>query len=406
MAKVVSLASVEVMQPAIDSGGTVGALVPVEEVRLCRWNSPHEPSLGKLFNRQEFPKDDPARIVISISIPHKAGQGPLKVHVSTDGAANTPTGVDAAYNDPGAEVELVEKADESGLFESRSIANVADEDDDKWGEGRAADGALNDPTFIGWPGGKLKIKIPALGIFIHEISIKKFSHYFTYSYMIAGDVAGDLGSQTAINENLIRLGELYTPLHEQVKPIKETPDTITQADLLSIAGPDHDLSDAEAKALVAKIDTLGLPTDVIKIVFVCKPVIRDPNTNMPLGVLGQNQVTADGRGDIVLCFLSALGKTSNTPTDTVDWAKYRGATASHECCHSLRGTEHKETGGIFDTALPNSSALLPGWHLMSDGGINNFIQILDTDRSGKRWYLRDEEIVQHAPGNKFSKKLP
>jgi hypothetical protein len=168
---------------------------------------------------------------------------------------------------------------------------------------------------------------------------------------------------------------------------------ITQAELQTIAGNDNDLSELEVHALIEKIDTLGLPTDAIKIVFIAKPITRGNR-------LGQNLQYPAGRGDIILCYLEKLGGTNAD-------AKKFGATVSHECGHSLRGWDHRETGGIFPPENPPpGDPLLPWWHLMADGNLGNKIDPGYPPRSSKHWYLRDEKIVQSAVGNKFSKKIP
>jgi hypothetical protein len=179
---------------------------------------------------------------------------------------------------------------------------------------------------------------------------------------------------------------------------------ITQAELLTIAGTDKNLDDDETQILIEKIDLLHLPVDVIKIVFVAKPVTRDATLNGP-GILGQNQIGL-GRGDIALCFLRPLA-------DPPAAAQKYGGSAAHECGHSLRGADHRETGGIFDPAVNNTSDYLPNWHLMCAGKtpdgvvpevISSFIIINDPPRSAKHWYLRDEDII-HSKNN-FSKKIP
>jgi len=180
---------------------------------------------------------------------------------------------------------------------------------------------------------------------------------------------------------------------------------ITQAELLTIAGTDKNLDNDETQILIEKIDLLHLPADVIKIVFVAKPVTRDADDAHPQGILGQNQIGL-GRGDIVLCFLTPQG-------NSLAQAQKYGGTAAHECGHSLRGADHRETGGIFDPAVNNTSDYLPNWHLMCAGKtpdgvvpavISSFIIVNDPPRSAKHWYLRDEEII-HSKNN-FSKKIP
>jgi hypothetical protein len=383
----VSLLPITVMQPTVDADGTVGALAPVDSVRFCRWNSPRTVGVGRLTNPGDFPKDDPDRIIISIPLPQKTGTGPLKIHVSTTGAENTPTGTDGDYNDSGAEIELIEQLNSPGIFESKPIALVADQDDDQWSGGRvAADGALNDPTLIGWPGGKLKIKVPDLNNTIIELPIKKFTHFFSFVLVNAGEIESNTHSWLAVTKNLTRMEEIYAPLLERVDQVQQV--SISQSELQTIIGEDNKLSNWEVKALIAKIDTLGLPADAIKIVFVRKPFTRDASVQQPTGVLGENLITLEGRGDIVLCFTMAL--TSNLYNSNP--STHFSTTAAHECGHSLRGAGHNETGGIFNPALVDQSALLPNWCLMAKGDTNNFIrEVEDTPFSGKHWYIRDQK---------------
>lgn len=401
------LQPLEVMQPSVRADGSYDAVpVSVGSVHMCRWNSPRDPASGNLSDPGEFPTDDPDRIVFKLSLPAESGQGPLTIHVSTDGARDTPGGSDSAalYNDPGADVQLFEAVPGSGVFESKPIVVVADTDDDKWAGGRAVDGALNDPTFIGWPGGKLQIMVPALNNAVVQFPIKEFSHSFDCYFIQAGALAGDIVSATAINENIWRLQEIYAPLHERVVMPAEDTTLISQADLQSIVGPDNQMSDIEAKALVAKIDTLGLPITALKVVFVCKPFERVSSAGI---VGGENQMYADGRGDIVMCFLATIA-----PNGGVDkpftWAVKFSSTAAHECGHSLRGTGHTETAGVYTPTLINdtTSPLLPTWHLMCQGTNNKFIDPRFPVQNGKHWFLRDEEIVHKADGNKYSKKIP
>nr|MBP7950517.1 hypothetical protein [Verrucomicrobiales bacterium] len=390
MAKLVALVQVEVRQPAINSEGTVGDLETVQEVRFCRWNSPHVLPGGDLVQPQEFPEDDPDRIVIRIPLPHKAGQGVQKIHVSTSGSIGS-------RNDIGAEVELTELEEDPGMFESLPIALVADEDDDKWAGGRASDGALNDPTFRAWPGGILKIKVPALQDALIDFPIKKFSHHFTCSLVHVGSVDADAASVAATIENLARLPEIYAPLLEKVDFTPVDPEAgvpvISSADLQTIAGADHQLSDTELTDLIVKIDTLNLPADAIKLVFIDK-TITDTR-------FGTNLIYPHRRGDITLYFLSNLVK--NNGQDVTKYAY----TVAHECGHSLRGAGHSETGGIYDPILgpPAGDPELPWWHLMASGDVSNDLS-KDPPRSAKHWYLRDAKIVNEGAGNKFSKKLP
>ncbi|MBP7949062.1 MAG: hypothetical protein KA004_05355 [Verrucomicrobiales bacterium] len=383
------LTPVEIRQPAINSEGTVGDLETVQEVRFCRWNSPHVIPGGDLVQPQEFPKDDPDRIVIRMPLPHKAGQGVQKIHVSTSGSIGS-------RNDAGAEVELTELAGQLGIFESQPIALVADEDDDNWAGGRASDGALNDPTFRAWPGGILKIKVPALQDAVIDFPIKKFSHHFTCSLVHVGSVDADAASVAAMIQNLDRLHEIYAPLLEKVDFTPVNPGVgvpaISPDDLQAIAGSDHQLSSVEVNELIAKINAFDLPADAIKLVFIDKTITA---TSFGTNLAYKN------RSDITLYFLSSLisfeGQNITKAANTV----------AHECGHSLRGAGHSETGGIYDPSLgpPLTDPALPWWHLMADGRLANDLS-MDPPKSAKHWYLRDAKIVNEGAGNKFSKKLP
>jgi len=402
---VTDLIQVVVKQPKVYPDGAFGTLAePVHEVHLCRWNSEHNIS-GELVNPQNFPAEDPDRITISIPIPQKSGLGPLKIHVSTDGARDTPGGIDGAglYNDPGADLEIFETVPGGGVFESKPIVVVADKDDDRWDEGRVAqDGACNDPTLIGWPGGTLKISIPDLNNAVIDFPIKKFSHSFACCTIIAGNlVASDSVSVTSVNENIWQLQKIYAALHERVDFPLENAALISQADLQAIVGNDNKMDDGEAIRLVEKVDKLGLPAGAIKIVFVCKPFYRVDLTGI---VGGQNQGHKNGRNDVVMCFLETIAELFGPPYVDSLAIKY-SQTAAHECGHSLRGRGHCETGGIFDSAVPNNPAILPRWHLMTEGNNSNKIHKNFPERSGKHWYLSDEEIVHSFPGNNFSKKI-
>jgi hypothetical protein len=206
-----------------------------------------------------------------------------------------------------------------------------------------------------------------------------------------GDMSGDF-VDLAISENKRRLKELYALLLERVKVRTVAPKTISEADLLEIAGTEKELSALRVTALISKVDTLGLPTDAIKIVFVSKSV--------GYGVsLGLNLHYLNSRSDIVLCFLKTLAK------DQVAAIKY-GTTLAHECGHSLRGVDHRELGGIYDLSISNPSPALPAWLLMAGGAPQNNFIYDDAAISGKRWYLRDQGIVNSATGNIFSQELP
>jgi hypothetical protein len=209
--------------------------------------------------------------------------------------------------------------------------------------------------------------------------------------------------------------EIYAPLHERVDIPAENSLFISQADLQSIVG-DNVMSNSDIIKLVAKVDSFHLPIDALKIVFVNKPITRDatdpedPEGESPDGVSGQLQVLSNGPGgdgtrdDIVLCPFQALAKIKSGSTPDF-FVKYQSDVVAHECGHCLRGYEHRETEGIFSMPVPIDSALLPGWHLMAEGSISHYIQSNDPVKSGKHWYLKDEEIVHNARGNKYSKKI-
>jgi len=210
-----------------------------------------------------------------------------------------------------------------------------------------------------------------------------------------------------------RLKEIYASLHEQVNILESA--SLTQADLQGIVGADNpltqnlnegqDIDDPEVKLLIQKIDTLGLPADTFKIVFVCKPFTRDATPVSP-GVGGQNQAVA-GRDDIILCSLSSIALSTSLGPFYDGFAKEYGATVAHECGHSLRGIGHVEMGGIFlPSPLPYNSAALSKWQLMADGNTSNHIKLGDPILSGKHWYLGDENIVHNARSNKYSTKIP
>jgi hypothetical protein len=78
---------------------------------------------------------------------------------------------------------------------------------------------------------------------------------------------------------------------------------------------------------------------------------------------------------------------------------------AHECGHSLRGADHTEAGGVYDPWNVPPQPLLPKWHLMVDGGLNNDFTMAPPKVS-KHWYIKDAKIVNEGDGNIYSKKIP
>ncbi len=370
------LPPIEIKQPIINADGSSGELEAVQEVRMCRWNSPRHAVIKDTLDKiKEFPASDPDQIVILI--PFTPGSGEKIVHVSTKGASGAPGGENGSYNDSGADITLKEGST-PGIFKSEPIVLVADQNDDRWANGRATDGAKHDPTFIGWPGGKLVIKAPFLNNTTYEFQIKKFSHKFKVSWGTAGNMAGANCPNAMVN-SLIRLPEIYAPIHEQVE-LEHAQTVFSEADVQSIIG-DGTVTDADVDALTAKVDALGLPADVIKVIFVSKDAKR-------LGLLGEmvgETIWRDDKlGEIVFVYLHALARDAVT-------AYQLAPVVSHECGHILRGAGHTETAGVY-TSITIHTVELPKYNLMATGGGNNIIDG-SPEQSGKHWYVKDTDVV-------------
>jgi hypothetical protein len=364
------LLPIEAMQPTINSDGTAGSLANVAAVRMCRWESPRN-QYGPLQSRAEFPKDDPDRFVIRLPLGHRDGTTIINVQVSTVGAT------DSNYNDSQHEVEFTEEGS-SGIFVSKPMALVVDSGDDDLSVGGAAEGALNDPTFIAQPGGKIRLSCTELGNTPIEISIKRYSHRLRHIQVFAGDAIGEDGL-VAYTQNRIRFPEIYNQIHLRTDEEHGTL-TLSSSELGTIYA-NNQLTDEGLGSLIAKVDSLGVPNSIVKFIWI-------PTSITPI-ISGSEMGAINGinkRKDIVFLFLRNLAQTPVT-------SRERSQTMAHELGHSLRGPDHREFG--------LSGPYLPNHHLMANGG-GNPIRDSDPDASGKHWYVRESETVKTAPSEPIS----
>jgi hypothetical protein len=365
---------VEVMQPKINSDGTAGDLVTVQEPRLCRWGSPRN-TYGSLQDRSAFPQNDPDRIRISFDLSGQPQNTPLSLHLRTTGA---PTD-HPEYNDAGATMNFTQPW--AGHFVSEPFVLVADTDDDALpvGPNLVADGDPGDRTFIAYPGGKLVIEGAALSLTI-EIPIKGYTHRVRYQEIWAGDIVGE-NVPSAIYQNRKRCVEIYNQVHiriEEFGTVKQIPATDTD---LHAAYADQKLTLNELSVIVAKVDAMQIPTDIIKIVWVPRSIaLLTPDLSS-----GYN-FNVGNRKDLVFLSLDSLAFTPVV-------AEEKGGAMAHEIGHSLRGSGHEENGP--------TSTRLPGYHVMAKGG-GNGIHSNDPDLSAKHWYIRESETIKVAPAQPIS----
>jgi hypothetical protein len=338
---------------------------------MCRWENPRT-QYGTLQNRGDFPKDDPDRFVVHLPLGHREGTTKIKVQVSTTGAS------DGYFNDPQHPVEFTEEGT-SGVFVSKPMALVIDSGDDDLTVGGASEGALNDPTFIAQPGGKIRLSCSELGSIPIEIPIKRYGHKVRYKRVYAGDVFAGDNVLTAYAENMIRLPEIYNQIHVRLDEEHGTVN-IDSNELESLYA-DNKLTATELPTIIAKVDALGLPANVVKFIWVPRavtPVFPELEDGFVYGV--------NKRKDVIFLFLQTLALSAVT-------AKEKGQTVAHELGHSLRGSGHNENG--------TTGAALPKHHLMSSGG-GNPIRDSVPDASGKHWYVKESESVKVAPAESIS----
>ena len=372
----VSLAPVEVDQPTINSDGTAGELAAVDSIRMCRWESPRNTQTSILLNRGEFPQHDKDRFIIRLPLGHRGTTSTIRVTVSTTGA------VDNNFNDSGHQIEFKEQGN-SGVFVSKPMALVVDSGDNGVRVGNTAAGALNHPTFITRPGCKLRLTCAELGSNPIEIPVKNYSHRIRYKQIFAGQISGD-NVATALFENLWRFPEIYNQVHirldeehGQAQIPKDDPN------LLAIY-QDKKVTPDELPAIIAKVNALSLPDNVVKVIWVPKGIVGK------LGDRGESvhgfNLGSNGRKDIVLLFLSGLSNTAVTATDNAQ-------TLSHEVGHALRGGDHNEKISPYNP--------LPKYHLMANFG-GNPTRDASPDSSGKHWYVRESEANKIPPAESLA----
>jgi hypothetical protein len=225
--KNVRLLPVEILQAEPNSSGEkAGPPAPVTSVRMCRW-------LGAYYGTDiadltKFPKDDPDQFVVRIPRPDKIGAGTLTVKLSTKHP-------DGGMVDQASDVTLTETPANSGTFESKPLALVADNDDD---EQTPNEESANDVTHHGVLGGKIIIKLPDLQNAEFEFPIKKESHTLNIDFVMIPPPTGSITithpagdpdvtiretDYTSIyNEHQKRCRDLYAQLGIKVTPHKET----------------------------------------------------------------------------------------------------------------------------------------------------------------------------------------
>ena len=367
-----TLLPIEVKQPTINSDGSAGSLATVQEVRMCRWENPRT-QYGTLQNRSEFPKDDPDRFVVHLPLGHRDGTTKINVQVSTTGAT------DSNYNDSQHEVEFTEEGT-SGVFVSKPMALVVDSGDDDLSVGGASEGALNDPTFIAQPGGKIRLSCSELGSSPLEIPIKRYSHRVRYKQIDAGGAFTGENVAVAYGENRLRFPEIYNQIH--VRDDEEHGVAVIGSNELESIYQDNQLTDTELPTIIAKVDSLGLSANIVKFIWVPRSVVPVFPGLEDGYVFGLNK-----RKDIIFLFLSNMALSAVT-------AREKSQVMAHELGHSLRGIGHYEQIAMSGTDLPKH-------HLMSKGGGNPMSDSVP-DASGKHWYVKESESVKVAPAESIS----
>ncbi len=359
-----SLLSIEVMQPTINADGTIGDLARVQELRMCRWNSPR--IANDQVDRAAFADHDPDRIVVRIPVPSKKGSASVKVKVSTRTGSYTP--------DAGAELDFKAEAPNSEYFVSDSLAIVTDEEDDELTVGNGADNEPGDRTFRGRPGGHLHIECPDLNNATFDIPIKRFTHKVRYQQIFVGmDAAEKTASQACRNENLLRFWQIFA--QEHIETIDEdAPIDISEEELEAVVENPAILSIYGLQ----QVSTL-LPSSphVIKVVWMSQNY-----SSLPVS-LGTAVPSIHG-----VCFMW-LGELNKFAGDVT---LYSGSTA-HEVGHNLGlalAGDHLQSDG---TPYLPYMLMCRGESLGQVGG-SNYIDENNPDRSAKHWTLKDGDLMR------------
>ncbi|MBN8421531.1 MAG: hypothetical protein J0L73_21630 [Verrucomicrobia bacterium] len=363
------LAPVEIMQPTIDAEGKAGDLAFVNSLRMCRWGSERDKDYCNV-NRGEFPKNDPDHFVVRLPLGHREGTASIQVNVSTAGAS------DSVYNDQPHEIEFTEEGS-SGVFVSKPMALVVDPDDDGLSVGGTSENGLNDPTFISKPGSKVVLTCDEIGSSPIEIPVKYYSHRVRTKQIYAGDIIGMDAAQSQL-ENIARCPQIYAQVHMRIDE-EHAIETISSVDTdLQKIYADHQLTEAELRVLISKIDAFELPLNVMKIVWIPREVsfVDDDPTVIHFG-----RNMRPKRADIAFLFLAKL---ASSPL----MAHAKSMTMAHEMGHALREAGH------FEYKL--STLRLPKYHVMAEGG-GNPISDGAPDTSGKHWYVKETEALKIFP---------
>jgi hypothetical protein len=358
------LVPVEVKQPTINSEGTVGDLAQVQELRMCRWNSPR--IANDQVDRAAFASLDPDRIVIRLPVPSKKGAASVKVKVSTRTGTYTP--------DAGAELDFKAEGAGSEYFVSDSLALVTDEDDDDLTVGTGEDNELGDRTFRARPGGKLRLECADLGNAVFEIPIKRFTHKIRYQQIFVGMSAAEKSaSQTSRTKNLNRLWEIYAQEHIEAVD-EDAPIDISEEELESVVENPAILS---AYGLQQVSTLLPSSAQVIRVVWMSKDYSSLPS---------QIGTTIPSIHGVCFMWLKELDRNAGDATF------YSGSTA-HEVGHNLglalNGDHLQSDGTSYLPYMLMCRGESPG---QPNG--SNYIDENNPDRSAKHWTLKDGGLMR------------
>jgi hypothetical protein len=368
------LLPVEIMQPTITGNGTAGALAQASELRLSRWDC--RPSGSDMVDRSTFAELDPDRIVIRLPVPKKKGEASVKVKVSTIGSLNP-------HSDPGAELDFKAESSGSEYFVSDSLAIVSDTDDDQLAVGTGNDNAGGDRTFIGKPGGKLRIDCADMGAPI-EVPIKGFTHAITVQDIYLGvDSAERSYSAVCYNENRRHMRNIYAQNHVRID-YAPNEHVVTKEELwATMQNEGVPLFDVILDDHLRKFTELvGPESSTIKILWV-SDFFRYGRSDSGTNLAGRN-LGDFGRPDVCLVFL-------NVANSDVVVARELAMTEAHEIGHGLGLATN---GG--DHVQPNGTPY-PAFHLMCRGSTSNKIIPEHPDRSAKHWFIPNDSFIKSAP---------
>ena len=393
------LAPMEIEQPTISVEGVVSDLAKVDAVRMCRWASQRNAN-NKVDNGDpsKFPDNDPDRIIIHLPAATTGNKDKITVHVST-------TSSGAPYDDGGADVEFTAEAGRSGYFKSPALTVVMDGDDDAVavGEGTPGNGQKNDRTFIGKPGGKLKLVGADIGNAPIEIPIKPFSHKVRIidvapAYDLSPSGQGQVTE--AVNQNYQRMREIYAQMHIKVE--HDSSSVILRGDRIAelfantgTAFPNstsrfaHPITMDDIKYLLGLMDAQNLPADSVKLLWLPDTVYLDGHRTA-FGQTLNYPALGINRRDVVVMYLGMLGISSSVAT-------IHSATAAHEMGHVLAyDKDHNQ----LDAQGNHTTVPCPTYHVMCDGKDPNWVGIYhglkDPDKQGKHWFLSDERWLKRS----------